>query len=74
MPGEVYSFGTIFLLGALSQPVGILIASQLILPVFFNLKVVSVYKVSVAITDGTQALFFCKFYLKETKSISSLDE
>lgn len=45
MPGEIYSYGTIYLLGIFFLPFGIVVASKLYLPVFHNLKIVSIYKV-----------------------------
>ena len=45
LPGEVYTFGTIILLGYFFKPMGVMIASVFYIPVFRQLQVVSVYKV-----------------------------
>lgn len=45
MPGEIYTFGTIFIYIMVFSPIGVLIASRLYLPVFEQIKLVSIYKV-----------------------------
>ena len=45
LPAEIYTFGTIFMLGFFFWPIGIIIASRLFIPVFRDLKVVSLFKV-----------------------------
>ena len=45
LPAEIYTVGTIFMLGFFFWPIGIIIASRLFIPVFRDLKVVSLFKV-----------------------------
>ena len=45
-PGEIYSYGTIFIYLAVLYPFGIVIASKLYLPVFEQMGMVSIYKVN----------------------------
>lgn len=55
-PGEVYSFGSVFILGFVFWPIGILIASKFYLPVFYELKVVSMFEVMLSTTSATPYL------------------
>ena len=45
VPGEVYTYGTVFLYNCIFGPIGIVIATTLYLPVFEQVKLVSIYKV-----------------------------
>ena len=45
IPGEIYTFGTIFAYGFLIYPPVILIAVKVFLPVFTKLRVTSIYEV-----------------------------
>jgi len=45
LPGEIYTFGTIYLIGYIFKVVGVILGTTLFLPVFMNLNMISVYKV-----------------------------
>jgi len=45
LPGEIYSFGTVFLLSYIFKPIGVVLALVLFLPIFKRLKIISVYEV-----------------------------
>jgi len=50
-PGEVYSFGTIFIYRVLTVPLGILIAYKVFLPVFLRVGTPSTYQVKMEFTS-----------------------
>jgi len=46
-PGEVYTFGTIFVYRVIAMPVGLWIAYKVFLPVFLRVGTPSIYQVPV---------------------------
>ena len=58
LPAEIYTFGTIFMLNFFFWPIGIYIASRFYIPVFRDLKIASMYKVSVTYLQCLQFLTY----------------
>ena len=58
VPGEVYAYGTIWMFNSVFTPIGIVIASKFYLPVFQQMKIISLFKAS-----HRQHIFIFVFFL-----------
>lgn len=52
LPAEIYMFNTMFIWNTAGYAIGALIATQMFVPMFFELKLTSIYEVYITLDEG----------------------